>query len=178
MAQREVMAAGLVACVVALAGCMSAGNDRAAVGGVSTGVVLADVGQVVDRSERPLASSGKSVEGLGRGNWAPVNLVVPVDGVACEPLLLHEVHWTRTTARQRGGPVTPMSALEQEGGTMWVQAEEAAAAPFLAIYDTVAVPVRVFEHVPWREERRLPRSYWRTLPGVAVSVGVPAKGEP
>ena len=58
MAQREVMSAGLVACGVALAGCMSAGNDRAAVGGAKTGVVLADVGQVADRSERPVASSG------------------------------------------------------------------------------------------------------------------------
>jgi hypothetical protein len=170
---------GVSACLAALVGCAARGNERQVLGADAPGrgVVLPDIAAVQDRPEARLGDDAPSVTGLDRSGWQASRILVPVEGVHGYPSYAKEINWTRQTRRQRGGPASIASAFEGEGDTFWLRYQEAAAAPFFAIYDLLAAPVRAAYGYPWTEVRHEPRPYWRATPGVAVTVDEPPRGE-
>jgi hypothetical protein len=170
---------GLVLSAVAvLAGCLADGNKRSTLSAGDAAISLPDITGVTARPERALQSDAPSPPTLARGSWERRQIIVPVDGSAGFRTYAKDIHWTRATNRQRGGPVTPLSCLDGSGDTGWVQVEETVCSPFLAFYDFAASPYRAAVRYPWVEVRHEPTPYWRASPGVAVVVDEPAKGVP
>ena len=65
-----------------LLGACTTGNERATLGNGETGNT-ASLPEFVGRGDAPPpASTGTSIEGLSRANWAPMYVVVPADGLA------------------------------------------------------------------------------------------------
>lgn len=157
-----------------LPGCWAPHNERITVGRHDSpqSVRLPEF-NIADRPEKPIESDAASTTTLARGSWQPLTVYVPVDGAYAYPRYSRMHHWTRATSRQRGDPVTALSALELEGNTLPTRLAETAASGPLALYDGVLIVPRMFFLPPWQEVRSLPESYWRRGPGVAVSLNEP-----
>lgn len=167
---------GCVGPVWALAGCLADGNARNTLGPTERSVAMADVSEAGSRSEAPLASDPPSLGGLNRANWAEKRIEAGHDGTGAFATYATHLRWTDATSRQRGGPVSPMSALDLGGETFWMQAAELGAAGPLALYDLLKAPYGMYQTLPWDEVRHTPHRYWRTTPGVATRVEAPARG--
>ncbi len=103
-----------------------------------------------------------SVTSLDRRNWEPVNIVVPIYGVAHGPTYTTNHRRTDTTARQRAEHPTALTALELDGGTCGTQVREAAEAPFVAAWDALLLLPRAVVTRPWTELRGGQEPYWRS----------------
>ncbi|HYE61070.1 MAG TPA: hypothetical protein VD997_03660 [Phycisphaerales bacterium] len=151
--------------ITLLAGCSTTMNERPWIGQTENnargGAVYLDLVRAEERPEAPLTSDGPSVVSLTRENWRPMVFTVPVDGVASRRNYTTELHFTDTTARQRGEHPTALSALELSGPTRTEQALEGLVNPFNAFGDAVLMPARMAVHWPWREVYSFPPSYWR-----------------
>lgn len=167
---------GCLGLALTLAGCLADGNARNTLGPAEDPVALADISAAGARSEAPLASDQPSLQGLSRANWSERHVVTAPDGTEAFPTYATHLRWTADTSRQRGGPVSPMSALDLSGQTFWMQTAELAAAGPLALYDLLKMPYGVYQSPPWDEVRHTPHRYWRTTPGVATRVETPASG--
>lgn len=163
---------------VVLAGCLADGNERTVVGvdEPGRGVRLESLGNAGARPEAPVTVDTTGVPSLTRTGWAATTILVPVDGTYGHPTYARAYQWTDATARQRGDPVTPMSALDLGGDTERTQFWEAAASPWRVIHDIGMMPVRMWRTQPWETVRHIPRSYWRTPTGVATTVAEPTRG--
>jgi hypothetical protein len=179
MTTRNCVTCGVAAVVLAMGGCLSRGNNRAVVGvdEPGRGAVVPDIAAVHFRSEEPLKSDGPSVKGLSRSGWSTSRVVVPVDGTHAFRTYAKEIAWTKQTSRQRGGAITPMSALDEEGDTRTTRYLEIGASPWMALYDVIAFPVRAVQAAPWEEVRHEPRPFRRAPVRVPTSVPEPARGE-
>lgn len=162
---------GVAASLAALftGGCIRK-NDRGEIGRAGSGVRLAFLDDGRDRPEALRKPDAPSVQGLTRANWEAVRMEVPVDGTYAYRRYARLYHMTDQTSRQRGGPVTALSALERSGPTRLTQALEAGAAFPLAAYDVVAMPFRMITAPPWEVVRALPEQHWRReLTGAQVA---------
>lgn len=173
---RTTMVLGCVGFGLALGGCLADGNARNTLGPADGPVAIADISAAGARSEAPLASDAPSLAGLSRANWTEKQVTAGWDGTRAFPLYVTHLRWTDATSRQRGGPVSPMSALDLSGETFWMQAAELGAAGPLALYDMLKAPYGMYQSPPWDEVRHTPHRYWRTTPGVATRVETPARG--
>lgn len=167
---------GCLGLVLPLTGCLADGNARNTLGPAAGPVALADVSAAGSRSEAPLASDAPSLQGLSRANWTEKHVMAAPDGTDAFPTYVTHLRWTNATSRQRGGPVSPMSALDLSGETFWMQAAEVGAAGPLALYDLLKTPYGMYQSPPWVEVTHTPHRYWRTMPGVATRVETPARG--
>ncbi|MFZ4428806.1 MAG: hypothetical protein ACOYPS_00490 [Phycisphaerales bacterium] len=149
-----------------LLGACTTGNERATLGNGSAGNA-ASLPEFVGRGEAPPpASTGSSIEGLSRANWAPMYVVVPTDGLAQKPTYARTHLWVNETARSRGQMPTIATSLELETSRPWAQAGETAASPFLAVKDGVRMIVwdMWWNDCPGIERVRPPMNYVRTPP--------------
>lgn len=162
-----------------LAGCLADGNERTVLGveEPGRGVRLESLGEAGARPEAPVAVDATGVSSLTRTAWGATTILVPVDGTFGHPTYARAYLWTDATGRQRGDPVTPLSALDLSGESGREQFWEVAASPWRAIHDVGMMPVRMFRTPPWHEVRHIPRSYWRTPSSVATTVAEPARGQ-
>lgn len=167
---------GCLGLALPLAGCLADGNARNTLGPAAAPVAIADISAAGSRSETPLASDAPSLQGLSRANWTEKQIVAASDGTEAFPTYVTHLRWTDATSRQRGGPVSPMSALDLSGETFWMQAAELGAAGPFALYDMLKAPYGMYQTPPWNEVRHTPHRYWRTMPGVATRVETPARG--
>lgn len=156
----------LGACLVG--GC-AAPNDREMLGRVEGGTTLSLITPPAARPASGVTADEPSVTGLDRSGWETVVVAQPVDGVYAWHKYARIWHFTDETTRQRGGPVTPLSALEQSGDVGATLPLESAAAGPLAFTDLVLMPFKWFFAPPWQEVRALPESYWRADPQMAVT---------
>jgi len=172
-------AAMVVALPVIMGGCLADGNERTVLGveEPGRGVRLESVADAGRRPEAPVTAATTGVSTLSRTAWEPTTTLVPIDGTFGHPTYARAYTWTDATGRQRGDPVTPLSALDLTGDTGNTQFWEAAASPWRAIQDIAMMPVRMWKTHPWDEVRHIPRSYWRAPAGVATTVAEPARGE-
>ncbi|CAG1004660.1 hypothetical protein PHYC_03161 [Phycisphaerales bacterium] len=160
-----------LALLLLLAGCQAPHNERITLGrhgDPAQSVLLAEF-NIPERQERPIQPDAASTPTLSRGSWQPTTVVVPVDGTYAYPRYARMHRWTRATSRQRGDPVSSVSALELEGNTLPTRIGETSASGPLAIWDGVLMIPRFFFVAPWHEVRSLPESYWRTGTGVPTS---------
>lgn len=147
------------------AGCTT-GNERSTLGNGQAGNA-ASLPEFVGRGEAaPPTSTGVSIEGLSRANWAPMYVVVPTDGLAQKPTYAKTHLWVNETARARGQMPTIATSLELESGRPWAQAGEAAASPWLALKDGVRMIAwdMWWNDCPGIERVRPPMNYVRTPP--------------
>lgn len=159
----------LVASCAMLLGACAAPNDREMLGRIDGGTRIGLLAPSVDRPEKTLKPEGPSLTGLDRSDWAPVTVEQPVDGVYGWHRYARVYYFTDKTSRQRGGPVTALSALERSGPVQTKLVLEAAASGPLAFYDLVAMPFRAITAPPWEDVRTVPRSYWRSSLGTPVT---------
>jgi hypothetical protein len=164
---------------VVLAGCLADGNERTVLGveEPGRGVRLESVGDAGARPEAPVALDATAVPSLNRSAWQATTILVPVDGTFGHPTYAKPFLWTDATARQRGDPVTPLTALDLDGDTGRTQVWETLASPWRAIHDIGMMPIRMVHTRPWDEVRHIPRSYWRAPASVATTVSEPARGD-
>lgn len=162
----------ILVCLAAspLCGCLSNGNERVSLSAGDQAVTIPDVGGLAQRPEALPGAGGTSLDGLSRAHWETTRILVPVDGTVALPTYATPVHWTRSTSRQRGGPVTPATALDLSGNSGWKQVWEAGASPFLGGYDLLMAPYRMYVTPPTEQVRSMPESYWRTPTGVSPMV--------
>lgn len=155
----------LTLCIVA-AGCTQ-GNERVAIGNGRTHNEY-KLSELIDTGEPPpISSDAASTNSLGRENWAPTTVRVPVDGLASHPHYNKPLFFTDKTARQRGEQPTALTALELDGEVPWTTAGEAAVAGPLALWDNTRMLVWDFWAEPlWKEKVRPPMiDYQRAQPG-------------
>lgn len=164
--------------MLVLGGCLADGNERIVIGvdEPGGGVRLESVGNASARPEAPVVPDTARRVTLNRADWRPTTVLVPVDGTYGHPTYAQHFGVTDETARQRGDPVTPLSALDGGGNTERTQLYEAAASPWRAVRDLIMMPVRMVRTQPWERVRHIPRSYWRTPAGVATNASEPARG--
>jgi len=181
------LAGGLAGlCVVAwmMPGCVAAGNDRVAQGGPgveprnAASPVTLPVFTTDERGEsarsRLASRDAPTLTGLSRRNWPQTVVRVPIDGTYAFPVYARENPLTHKTARQRGSPVTVMSALEQSGTTVDEQYQEMVFSPFLATWDLIRMPYDMIADVPpWQEQWHPTRR-----PYARAAVGIPLIAAP
>lgn len=167
VARLEVSGAA-AALVAGLVGC-AAPNDRTVIGRVDEGVKLSLITPEAARPVMGATPDTPSMVGVDRSGWEPVVIEAPVDGVYGWHRYARVWHFTEETSRQRGGPVTPLSALELSGDMGGTQVLEAAAAGPLALTDLALMPFKFFTAPPWEEVRSLPENYWRANPAMPVT---------
>lgn len=153
---------------VLLPGC-AAPNDREMIGRVGDDVRIGLLSPPTDRPETGLKPDGPSLTGLDRSAWEPVLVPEPVDGIYAWHTYARVYHFTDKTTRQRGGPVTALSALERSGPTQLPMVLETATSAPLAFVDLVLMPFKFFIAPPWEEVRSVPQTYWRMGPRVPVA---------
>lgn len=151
-----------------LSGCV-APNDREMIGSIDDGVRIGLLSPGRDRPEASLRPDEPSISSLDRSHWEPVVVEEPVDGVYAWHRYARVHHFTDKTTRQRGGPVTALSALERSGPTQLHMAMETASAAPLALADLALMPFKWFTAPPWEEVRSLPEPYWRAGAEVPVT---------
>jgi hypothetical protein len=168
--RRAAMCAALlsVSGTVLLSAC-AAPNDREMIGRIDDGVRLSLLSPSDDRPETNLKPDEPSMSGLDRSHWDEVVIEEPVDGVYAWHRYARVYHFTDKTTRQRGGPVTALSALERSGPTQTKLVLETATSAPLALVDLALMPFKFFTAPPWEEVRSLPEPYWRTSAEVPVT---------
>jgi len=157
-------------------GCQAHHNDRLEIGSATGGVLLPDLSPQPVRGTP--ASDEPTTTTLSRADWVQTEIMVPVDGIYAFRRYARLPHRTDDTARQRLEPVTPLSALEQEGDTRADRWREIGISPFHAMWEGVLIVPRMFFVSPNEEIRSLPTSYARTPLDVSRTVSTPAQGEP
>jgi hypothetical protein len=146
-------AALLLTAALLAPGCISTENDRML---LDQSVTLEAFQPVPPSPATPtettpaaLALTQPTVVSVDRSNWAPTELVVPVDGTAHKPVYAKRILWTDKTARQRDLYPTALSALELTGGSETEQQLEVPANWLASIVDIVLLPISVFWQAPW-----------------------------
>lgn len=100
---------------------------------------------------------------LSRDSWATIDLVESPDCLITRPTYTTDATIPRNTARQRGDPPTPRSALESSRTSSGTFYREAFLSPVNALGDLVMMPWHMYQHSPWGGQVVNPiRSYWRT----------------
>ena len=148
-----------------LCGCTT-GNERVALGNNSANNSLQLNEYRWQGEAAPPTSTGQSVTSLSRANWQPVQVIVPVDGLAQKPTYGSTRTWANDSARARGQMPTAVSALELEGSKPWAQRGEAVASPLYATWDTFSMIVWDLWATPaWNESTLPPQGvYQRATP--------------
>lgn len=148
---------GALVTLASLGGC--AGHNET--NKVGPGRTVEALTEIVERPDMPLRSDGKSVTSLDRSAWGVVVYELPPDRLGHRPTYADPYRWTEATARQRGDALTPGNALELSGETLWTQRQEAAASPFMAVWDLLRMPWRLYETPPGTSVRGGTMTYWR-----------------
>lgn len=114
-----------------------------------------------DATKRP--ADPPSAATLSRDSWATIDVVVNPDALITRPTYATDATIPRNTARQRGDPPTPRSALESSRTSDGTFYREAFLSPIDALGDLVMMPWHMYQHSPWAGKVTNPiRSYWRT----------------
>ena len=155
--------ASLAAVVAACSGCV-ASNQRLTVGN--------DLLLPAFKHEEiePHANDAPSLLSVGRSEWEPMTIHVPVDGVGHRPT--YRTHWLtdRTLARSRGEYPTATTAFEPGKSSSSDQIGEALLSPPNAIFDALSIPVLLFVEPQTAELTSPYRRYERTPRGSILPV--------
>lgn len=113
-----------------------------------------------DATQRP--HDTPSATTLSREHWTVTDVVASPDGLRTRPTYADNRTSIRHTARQRGDPPSPRSALELSDTTQRQFYSESFWAPVNALGDLVMMPWHMYKQSPWGTTVVNPMlSYWR-----------------
>jgi hypothetical protein len=99
---------------------------------------------------------------LSRENWSVTDVVAAPDAMESRPTYATNATSITRTARQRGDPPSPRSALELSDTTYGQLCRESLRSPIKALGDLVMMPWRMYQHAPWGTPIANPLlPYWR-----------------
>ncbi len=117
--------------------------DRMVLGGNTQPIGLA-THDANDQTPQPTAS----LQTMHRGEWATIDVIVPVDGTAHGPLLRLDRRFAFRSPRSKALYPTPDSALDLRESNRRGLVIEGFAQPILALGQTIALPLVVITEAP------------------------------
>lgn len=162
--------------------CISPQNDRLTLGRVQSLEAFSEqppagVIESVGTDLRTMPPVQPSIVALTRENWEPIEVLVPVDGTAHQPIYVKRVQVSDRTARQRRRVPTALSALEGVGGSTTQQQVEALANVAVSLGDLLLLVPRLGTVPPWTS-RYSPGETWERYQPVQPLPAIPQEPPP
>lgn len=139
-------------------------SDRLVLGGNLQPIGLATL-DAHDQAPQPTTS----LQTMHRGEWATIDVIVPVDGTAHGPLLRVDRRFAFRSARSKALYPTPDSALDLRESNRAGLVIEGIAQPVLALGQTIALPLVLITEAPTPQASPSSRTlYKRASQGRAI----------
>ncbi|MBX3323339.1 MAG: hypothetical protein KF757_10145 [Phycisphaeraceae bacterium] len=145
LAHRLTLHLALCGSCVCFAGC---GYDRSLADRLVLGGNTQPIGLATHPANDQAQQSTASLLTMHRGEWATIDVIVPVDGTAHGPLLRIDRRFAFRSPRSKALYPTPDSALDLRESNRRGLVIEGFAQPVLALGQTIALPLVIITEAP------------------------------